>query len=375
MKIVHIITGLRDGGAEKTLYKICRYDNQNEHSVISLQKGGKYFPLLKNLGVKVYCVNMSFFSIFKIFNIINLLRFLKPDLVQTWLVHGDFIGSIAARLSGIKNIVWNVRYSNFELGKTKLITIVLIKTLAKLSFFIPKLIVVVSKSAKKTCNELGYYKKKLRLITNGYNLLTLKPNRYHKPYIKKKFKIKNKIPLIGTVARFDPKQDHVNLLKALSVVKAKNIDFFCVLVGSGMNKFNKKLVSEISKLGLTNYVKLLDTTHNIPRTMNDLDIHIQSSSYGEGFPNVVAEAMACGTPCVVTNVGDAAYIVGKTGWVVPPKNSIKLAKAIEIAISEVKTVNWKKRCNQARLRIKKNFDIKKMIKSFNKIWVSVLTKN
>ena len=76
--------------------------------------------------------------------------------------------------------------------------------------------------------------------------------------------------------------------------------------------------------------------------MNGLDIHIQSSSYGEGFPNVVAEAMACGTPSIVTNVGDASFIVGKTGWIVPPNNPKKLARAIEMALLELGTKKWKK---------------------------------
>jgi len=375
MKIIHIITGLGDGGAENSLYKICKYDNLNEHIVISLQGIGKYFPLLKKIGITVYCININFFSIFKFFRIIKLLRLLKPDVVQTWLVHGDFIGGIAARLSGIKNIVWNVRYSNFEVGKAKLLTIVLIKILAKLSFLLPKLIVVVSKSAKKTCKKLGYCKKKLRLITNGYNLSTLKPNKYQKSYLRKIIKIKKKIPLIGTVARYDPKKDHINLLKALSLVRLKNIDFFCVLIGSGINKININLIREIRRLKLNNNIKLFGAKNNIQQVMNGLDLHIQSSRYGEGFPNVVAEAMACGTPCVVTNVGDAAFIVGKTGWVVPPKNPFKLAKAIEEALSEVNSKHWKKRSNQSRLRIKENFDIEKMLNSFNKVWTDVLDKN
>ena len=104
--------------------------------------------------------------------------------------------------------------------------------------------------------------------------------------------------------------------------------------------------------------------------MNGLDVNILCSK-SEGFPNVVVEAMACGTPCIVTNVGDSSFIVGKNGWVVPPSNSIKLANAIEKALSEINSKNWKKKCSQARLRVHNKFEIKKMIKYYNLTWLEV----
>ena len=110
IKIVHIITGLGNGGAEHALFKICKYDLKNQHIVISLKNKGKYFLLLHKLGIEVYCLNISLFSIYKILSLVKLLSFLKPDLVQTWLVHADFFGSIAARLAGIKNILWNTDF-------------------------------------------------------------------------------------------------------------------------------------------------------------------------------------------------------------------------------------------------------------------------
>ena len=372
MKIVHIITGLGDGGAEHTLFKICKYDEINKHVVISLKGRGKYFSLLKKVNTKVYCLNINLFFIHRFFFLVRLLRSLKPDVVQTWLVHADFLGGIAARLANIKNIVWNIRYSKIEMGKAKLTTVIIIKLLAKLSYVIPKLIVIVSKRAKKIYKILGYDNKKLKFIPNGYDLSILKVDKLKKNSFKKKINIKKKIPLIGNIARYDPLKDHLNLLNALSLVRSRDKDFVCVLAGTNINK-NEKLINVIKKLKLDNNVKLLGPTKNISNIMNGLDIHILSSS-AEGFPNVVAESMAFETPCVVTNVGDASYIVGKTGWVAPPKNHLKLAEVIEKALNDLESKNWKKRCNKARLRIKNNFDIHKMIKSYNKIWSRVEKK-
>jgi len=374
MRVLHIITGLGDGGAEHTLFKICKYDKVNKHIVISLKSPDKYFALLKKIGIDVYCLNLKFYSIFKFFYLIKLIRLLNPSIVQTWLVHADFIGGIAAKFSGIKNIIWNVRYSNLEFGKTKITTIIIIKILAKLSFIVPRSIVIVSKRAIKIYENEGYNKKKMIFIPNGYDLSLLKPNEFEKISFKKKYKIIPEIPVIGNVARYDPKKDHYNLLKALSLIRSKNINFYCILVGTGINNDNLRLVSEINKLNLSNNIKLLGQNDNIFSIMNGIDVYVQSSSYGEGFPNVVAESMACGTPCVVTDVGDASFIVGETGWVVPPSNSTKLSIEIEKALNEIGTKYWDDRHNKARLRIMYNFDISDMLKKYNNLW-KALNKN
>lgn len=370
MKIVHIITGLGDGGAEHALFKICKHDISNKHYVISLKGPGKYFSLLEKEGTKVYCLDLKFFSILKFIFLVKILNSLKPDIVQTWLVHADFLGSIAARLAGIKKIVWNIRYSNLEIGKSKFSTIVILKILSKLSFLIPTLIIVVSKKAKKIYEIKGYDKKKFRFIPNGYDLSILKVLK--KKQIKFK-KAKKKLPLIGYVARYDPLKDHSNLLNAIALIKMKGIVFSCLLVGTNINK-NKNLINEIKRLKLTKYIKLYGPTKDISTIMNLLDIHVQSSR-SEGFPNVVAEAMSFKTPCIVTDVGDSSYIVGKTGWVISPNNPIKLAKAIELGIDEIGTKNWNNRCEKARERIKEKFNLGKMIKSYNKVWTNVLKKN
>jgi glycosyltransferase involved in cell wall biosynthesis len=367
MRIVHIITDLEKGGAENSLYKICKYDKSNEHIVISIKSLGDYNLLLKKIGVKLYDMNIKFYSFFKFIYLINLIRLLKPDIVQTWLPQGDFVGGIASKLSGINRIVWNIRYSKLDRHAVKLRTIILIKILSKLSFIIPKIIIVVSKSALKNCKDIGYCIDKLKLIQNGFDASIIKLD-------KKKYKIKKKIPIIGSIARFDPTKDHENLLKALSIVQKKNINFICHLIGRNIDKNNKLLVNQIKKLELSTCVKLLGKSNDVLKSMRALDIHILSSRT-EGFPNVVAEAMILGIPCIVTDVGDSAFIVGKTGWVVQPKNPVKLANAIKKALSSIGKKGWKRRCNQAQLRIKNNFEISKMIKLYNMTWSAVFNKN
>lgn len=374
MRIVHIITSLSDGGAENILYKICQYDKLNEHIVISILNKGKYFSLLKKRGINVYCMNMRFYSLINFFVLIFLLRSLKPDIVQTWLIHGDIIGSIASRLAGIKNILWTVLYSKLDTSFEKKRNILLIKILAKLSNIFPKLVLVNSKSGKINCLNLGYNKKKLKLIYFGIDLSNFKINDFEKKNFRKKNKIKKQTYLIASIARFHPVKDHLNLLNALSIVRLKNKKFCCLLVGSGMTRKNKILFNEIKRLKLEKNIKLLGSRNDISQIMNAIDVNILCSK-SEGFPNVIVESMACGTPCIVTNVGDSAYIVGKTGWVVPSQNSKKLATAIEKAIFKIGKKNWKEHCNQASSRVTNNFNILKRLKFYNSTLSKVYNKS
>ena len=278
---------------------------------------------------------------------------------------------MASILAGCKNIIWNIRYSNFELGKAKLMTILIIKLLSKLSYFIPRKIIIVSKKAKNIYEKEGYDKKKLIFIPNGYDLLSLKQDRKKRKIFINKNKLENKKFIIGNVARYHPKKDHSNLLKALSILRNIKIDFFCILAGKNIDRNNSNLMKEIHKLKLSKYIKLLGQSDNILEVMNGIDMYVQSSSFGEGFPNVVAEAMACKTPCIVTNVGDASFLVGNTGWIVPPSNPILLANTLEKAFYELGSIKWYQRCTKARAKISNNFDISIMIKNYNKLWLKV----
>ena len=160
--------------------------------------------------------------------------------------------------------------------------------------------------------------------------------------------------------------------KIKNEIKKNKIPFKCILVGFGIEKKNKILNNLIQKFNLKNELILLGQQNKINVIMNEIDVNILASGYGEAFPNVVAEAMASGTPCVVTDVGDSSLIVGDTGWVTRTSNSKELANNIKKAINKSKSKKWNYLCLKARKRIVKKFSIKKMIVSYNKIWQQTL---
>jgi glycosyltransferase involved in cell wall biosynthesis len=142
-----------------------------------------------------------------------------------------------------------------------------------------------------------------------------------------------------------------------------------------MDSSNADLRDLIEGFGLASRVLLLGARDDIPRIMNGLDCHVLSSAYGEGFPNVVAEAMACGVPCVATDVGDARQIIGNTGWIVPPRDEKSLAGALSEVLGERGTEKWEMRRQEAQKAIRQNFSLDRMRDGFRNAWLSCLPGN
>ena len=371
MKVFHIITGLNDGGAEAVLYRLCKHDQANHHHVVSLSGAGKYGPMLEALGVPVTTLNMSSGrpSPQAFFCLVRLLRREKPDVVQTWMYHGDLFGGLAARTAGIRSVIWGIHNTTLEIGKSSKTTIWITKVLAKLSWWLPAKIVVCAQRAMDVHAELGYDRSKMRFIPNGYDLADLQLGLDAQGEIKASLVLDQSIPLIGTVGRFDPQKDHSNLLDALAILRDRGLAFQCVLVGTGLDSSNAQIVDWIAQRGLVDHVTPLGRRNDIPKIMNALDLHVLPSAYGEAFPNVVAEAMACGTPCAVTDVGDAAYIVGGTGWVVPPRDASALADAVAAALQDMIDSELRSdRSSRARSRIEEHFGIERMVRRYENIW-------
>lgn len=367
-KVVHIITTLEDGGAEASLYRLCLAGGNVQHHVISLMGLGKYGRLLEAATVSVSCLNMPAgrVTLRGLVRLWRTLRQLRPDVVQTWMYHSDLIGGVVARLAGIRNVNWGVHNSVLVPGQNARSTIVVAHLCARLSRIVPRTIICCARKAVEVHAALGYDTAAMRVVPNGYDLTMFRPDAEQRAVVRAELGVGETV-LTGFVARFDPAKDHSNLLHALSILNRRGNCPQCLLIGSGMEASNTALVALIDELQLSQRVSLLGRRSDIPAVMNALDFHILSSS-AEAFPNVIAEAMACGTPCISTDVGDATDIVGDSGWIVPPQDSEALAQAIEAALEARSASNWQARRVRARQWIAASFSLEQMRRGYYEIW-------
>jgi glycosyltransferase involved in cell wall biosynthesis len=374
MKVLHIITSLNDGGAEAVLFRLIAHDTKNQHAVVSLTSEGKYGPALRDRGVPVVALEMPRGRL--TWRGVQTLRFTlrqaQPDVVQTWMYHADLAGGIAARAAGIP-VVWGIHNTTLEPGRSSRATIWVARVCAWLSRWVPSRIVVCAQAAQAVHAALGYAAARMVVIPNGYDLSRFAPDLRSRRSLRAQWGVPDDLALLGMVARWDPYKDHANLIEALALLRHRGHAFRAMLVGTGVDEHNATLMRYVADVGLSDWVQPLGPRTDVPAVMNALDVHVLSSS-AEAFPNVLAEAMACGTPCVTTDVGDAAQIVGDTGWVVPPRNPQALAEALAQALTaQDDRAVWATRQQRCRERIAKNYSIEAMVQQYREVWQEVRT--
>ena len=373
--VLHVITGLADGGAEGVLARLVKADTTNRHHVVSLMDSGKYGEILRAADIPVHTLNMPRRRVTArgLLQLYQLVRTTRPDVIQTWMYHADLVGGIVARLVGKHPVVWGLRNTDLTSRSTPWSTRMVAFASARLSHVLPASIVSCSRRTAESHIAFGYCRDKIRIIPNGYDLTTFHPDSEERMRLRNEWNIPDTTFLLGMVARWDPVKDHATLLASLRQVQTTLAqDWRCALVGPNVTAQNEQLTALISRYDLTNRVLLLGPRDDIPSVMNALDLHLLSSS-GEAFPNVVAEAMACGTPCVVTDVGDASEIVDWTGWVAQPSNPNAFGDAVVHAIEAMRNPQERlRRSTGSRIRISQAFSLERMVRSYRAVWDDAL---
>ncbi|MEW6117623.1 MAG: glycosyltransferase [Nitrospirota bacterium] len=374
--IAFIITGLSTGGAEMMLYKLLSHMDKERFNpvVISLSDKGTLGGQIESLGIQVLTIGMkpglpTFNGMRRLFRYVY---GLKPDILQGWMYHGN----LAAQIAGIFTargvpVIWNVRQSLYSLKYEKKGTAFVIKAGSYLSRF-PKKIIYNAKTSAEQHEALGYCVDNRLIIPNGFNTNDFSPSVEARNSVRSELKISKDAILVGLIGRYHPMKDHSNFFQAASLLIKRHPQAYFVLAGRQVDFANEHLRQIINDLNISENVRLLGERRDIPRLMAALDIASSSSSHAEGFANVIGEAMSCGVPCVVTNVGDSAFIVGDIGKVVPPRDPVVLATAWSELI-EMGEDSRKKLGLKARQRIIDNFSLEKVVKKYEELYIEVMS--
>ena len=364
MRVCFCITNLATGGAETMLLKLLQQLDRSRFTptVVSLVGLGEVGPRIQALGIPVHALGMSRDGVpnpLTVLRLAKLLRQLQPDVVHTWMYHADLLGGLAARLAGCRRVIWGIHHSNLSKEVNKRSTLWVVKACALLSRRVPAQIISCSQRAKEVHVAVGYAADKLHVIPNGFDLDRFVPDGAARASVRAELGLAPDTPLVGLIARFDSQKNHFGFIEAAAQVYAQQPDVHFVLAGTDVDVGNAALkaaiAAAITAQGLQAHMHLLGRRDDVPRLMAALDV-LASSSHGEAFPSVLGEAMACGVPCVVTDAGDSAEIVGSTGHVVAVGDMAALAQqlleVLRLPASERAALG-----KQARARVQAHYEI------------------
>lgn len=366
---MHIINDLDMGGAEKALCRLVTASDRSlfQHVVVTLLSPGVLRHELERAGIEVLSLHISRSSRnpVALLRLARLIKKRRPDMIQTWLYLADILGGLAARLTGAVPVIFSIRHGSFVGDDAR--TIGLARLVAILSHLIPDRIISCSQVAGDIHSQIGYASHKLQVIPNGF---TIVDKATHSGKLRAFLGVPPATRLIGMIGRFFPAKDHAGFVAAAALVKKQFPGAEFVLCGLGVDKNNAQLCSLLDGAGVTQCCHLLGRQTEIAWILADLDILV-SSSASEGFSNVIGESMAAAVPCVVTNVGDSAHIVGNAGIIVPPNDHKALATGIVQMLSMADT-QLAALGLRAQSRISQLFSLAEVVGSYEKLYLGVI---
>jgi glycosyltransferase involved in cell wall biosynthesis len=375
MKVIFVITGLTSGGAEMMLYKLLsRIDrSQFTPTVVSLMDRGTLADRIEALDIPVYDLGMKQGGLptpQMIGKLVGIFRKTKPDLVQGWMYHSNLAAQLANLLSlNFAPVIWNIRHSLESLSNESTGTATVIRASIPLSNLTKK-IIYNSQISSTQHEKLGYPADQTITIPNGFDPDLFQPSIAARNSVRSELGLSSDCLLIGRFARFHEMKDYPNLLRAAAILLQHRPDVHFLLVGRNLNSSNVIISELIQELGIGDHIHLKEESQNIPHYTAALDIATTTSSHGEAFPNVVGEAMCCGVPCVVTDVGDSGWIVGATGRVVPTRDPVALASAwqelIDFSLAERSALGI-----AARERAVSCFSLNSVVAEYEKLYTAV----
>ena len=369
-QVIHVISGLKVGGAETVLLRLIASSRgaAYSHSVVALTPGGGMGERFAAAGIDVMELDFKKRPVGDFLRLVKRIRSARPDIVQTWMYHADLIGGIAARLVGVRNVIWGVRTTDVTAGRGK--AIAMLRSLcASSSSIIPRAIVCAAEASLRSHAQVGYDAGRMTVVPNGFDFGKLRRDPSARAMLRAQCGFAPRHLVVGTLGRFDAAKDPENFVRAAGLFAAERPDARFLLVGRDMLAGNSELGGWIAATGYPDRFVLLGERSDVAACLGAMDIFCLSSRT-EGFPNVLAEAMAMQLPCVTTDVGDAAMLLGGTGAVVPKENAQALAAGMR-SLAELPAEERRRAGEQASQRVRAEFSVERMRNRFETIYNAI----
>ncbi len=290
----------------------------------------------------------------------------RPDLIQGWMYHGNLAAQLAGTLLSAP-VLWNIRHTLNAFHEESPHTALMIRLGAWLSG-LPDAIVCNSHTSYRMHVALGYRDRPWTILPNGFELDRFRPDPTARAAVRAELGIATQALVVGLVARYHPVKDHATFLKAAAQVAQVHPGVRILLIGPGVDQGNVDLVQQAKRLGLTDRIMLLGARRDLPALTNALDVAV-SSSKSEAFSNALGEALACGIPCVATDVGESRTLVGDSGRIVPPGNAGAMASALD-ELLQVGEATRRELGEAGRLRLGRDFSMARVAESYQEFYES-----
>lgn len=326
IRVLHLISTLDVGGAEQNLFRlVASMDRESFVSeVVCMTTPGPMGRRIEEAGIPVHSLKMikgkpEIGAVLKLRFMASLYR---PDVIQCWMYHANLMGMT---LLHPRRVLWNIRCSDMDLAHYGHLYRLTVLAGARLSRM-PAAIITNSEAGRVAHMRIGYRPKRWVTISNGFDTDLFRPDAQTRSAMRAKLRIPEDAFVIGLIGRLDPMKDHVTFFRAAGAFLAGHPGTHFILAGRGVTRKNQAITDLMQGVPDTGTFHLLDERCDIPEVLATLDM-ATSSSVSEGFPNAVAEAMACGLPCVATDAGDTGIILGDAGILVKRQSPEDLCRA------------------------------------------------
>ncbi len=364
IEIVFLVRSLEYGGAERQVVTLANALDKTcfNVTILCLYSGGELETQLDN-GVQLICLEKRdrWDILFFLWRLYRVLKEIKPAVLHGYLSTQNLLTILFKPFFPATRMFWGIRATKVDFSHYGWLAALLFKLECFFSQF-ADLIIVNSDAGYKYHLLQGFSGDKMVVINNGIDTNLFKANSKYRIKVRSEWQVLPNTILIGLIGRLDPMKDHPTFLRAAALLSKNERDVVFVCVGTGEKNYTYKLQQLAAQLEIADKVKWAGSRTNMVEVYNAFDIVVSSSCEGEGFANAVSEAMACGVPCIVTNVGDSALIVGDIGLVILPKNPQALASALQNFI-DLSPPQRAELGFRGRARIENNFSVPQLVKT------------